>query len=138
MPFVLDASVSAVWALSDESHPLAERILDRWGDATGDRETALVPVVWWFEVRNILVVNERRKRLTPAESNAFLKVLASFPIQADEDRDEKAMLGYCRKYQLSFYDASYLDVAIRNHLPLATLDKALRTAAEAAGISLLV
>jgi predicted nucleic acid-binding protein len=138
VPFVLDASVSAVWALSGESHPLAEKILDRWGNASGNRETALVPSVWWFELRNLLVVNERRKRLAPDESNAFLKVLGLLPIHTDGDRDEKAMFNYCRKYQLSFYDAAYLDVAVRNDLPLATLDKALQSAAQAAGISLLV
>jgi len=135
--FVLDASVTAVWALADESHPLAEAILDRWGNSSGEKETALVPVVWWFEIRNVLVIHERRKRLTPEESNDFLRVLGSFPIHSEDDRDEKAMFEYSRKHKLSFYDAAYLDVAFRNQLPLATLDRALRVAAEAVGISLL-
>jgi predicted nucleic acid-binding protein len=132
MAFVLDASVSAVWALSDESHPLADLAMNLIA-----QETALVPDVWWFEVRNVLVINERRKRLRAEESNAFLKLLNGFPIWTDSDRDEDAILDFARKYQLSIYDAAYLDVAYRNRLSLATLDKALRVAAEAAGVSLL-
>ena len=105
--------------------------------ASGNPEKTLVPVVWWFELRNVLVINERRKRLTPEESNDFLRVLASFPIQVDDDRDEKAMLAYNRNYKLSFCDAAYLDVAFRNGLPVVTLDKALRAAAQSAGVVLL-
>jgi predicted nucleic acid-binding protein len=132
MAFVLDASVSAVWVLADESHPLADRAMQRLAD-----DQALVPLIWWFEVRNILVINERRKRLTVEGSNAYLRLLASFAIQVDIDRDEQAILEFARTYQLSFYDAAYLEVAYRNRIHLATLDKALRTAAEAAGVPLL-
>jgi predicted nucleic acid-binding protein len=136
--FVLDASVSAVWALKDESDALADRLLEGWATRPLEREPAYVPQVWWYELRNVLVINERRKRLMPEDCAAFLRVLARFPIHMDTDRDENAIFRFARKYQLSFYDAAYLEVAHRNHLPLATLDKALRSAAEAAGISLLV
>jgi predicted nucleic acid-binding protein len=132
MAFVLDASVCAVWALADETYPLADVAMEQL-----DRENALVPSLWWFEVRNVLVMSERRKRLTAGESGTFLNFLQGFPIWADPERDEEAIFGYARKFQLSFYDAAYLDVAHRNQLPLATLDKALRAAAEAAGIRLL-
>ncbi len=137
MAFVLDASVSAVWALKDESNDLAERILQRWMTRPLEREPAYVPAVWWFELRNIIVISERRKRLLPDDSAAFLRVLDRFPITVDSDRDEAAIFRFARQYQLSFYDAAYLEVAHRNGLPLATLDKALRTAAEAAGVPLL-
>jgi len=103
-----------------------------------DRDNALVPSLWWFEIRNVLITNERRKRLTVEDSDAFLKLLEGFPIWTESDPDEAAILGFARKYQLSVYDAAYLDVAHRNSLPLATLDKALRAAAEAAGVPLLV
>ena len=132
MAFVLDASVCAVWALADEAHPLADVAMEQL-----DRENALVPALWWFEVRNVLVMSERRKRLISLESGTFLNFLQGFPIWVDPERDEEAIFGFARKYQLSFYDAAYLDVAHRNRLPLATLDKALRIAAEAAGIQLL-
>jgi len=137
MAFVLDASISAVWALADESNSLATQILDGWVANPGDPEAAFVPSLWWYEIRNLLVVNERRKCIDSMERSLFLRVLASFPIEIDEEPDEDAIFGFARRYQLSFYDATYLEVAHRKKLPLATLDKALRTAAEAAGVPLL-
>jgi predicted nucleic acid-binding protein len=133
MAFVLDASVCAIWALSDEIHPLADVTIEHL-----EQENALVPPLWWFEIRNVLMISERRKRLTVEASDAFLKQLEEFPIWIDPERDEEAILRFARNYQLSIYDAAYLDVAHRNRLPLATLDKALRAAAEAAGVQLLV
>jgi predicted nucleic acid-binding protein len=132
MAFVLDASICAVWALTDESDPLADHAMARLV-----HEPATVPALWWFEVRNVLIVSERRKRLTRDGSQEFLKFLAGFPIWTDEEPDENAIFELARKYQLSFYDATYLEVAHRKGLPLATLDRALRTAAESAGVPLL-
>jgi predicted nucleic acid-binding protein len=132
MPFVLDASVSAVWALADESSPVAGIAAERMKD-----EIALVPPLWWYEVRNLLVVNERRHRMTVEDSAHYLELLSSFPIQVDSVEDEQTVLRFARHYRLSFYDAVYLAVAQRNQAPLATLDKDLRSAALAAGIPLL-
>ncbi len=70
MPFVLDASVAACWAFDDEDHPLAGRALDRLRD-----DSALAPTLWWFEVRNILIVNERRGRLKETDTASFLRAL---------------------------------------------------------------
>jgi predicted nucleic acid-binding protein len=135
--FVLDVSLTAVWALADERNSLADQILQRWLNQPEDREEAFVPQIWWFELRNVLVTNERRKRLTADASSDFLRVLARFPIIVDSEPDENAIFRFARRYQLSFYDAAYLEVAHRNNLPLATLDKALKAAAEAAGVPLL-
>lgn len=132
MPFVLDASICAVWALTDESDPLADRAMAHLA-----HEPAMVPTLWWFEIRNVLTISERRKRLTRDGSQEFLKFLGGFPIWTDEEPDENAIFGLARRYQLSFYDATYLEIAERKKLPLATLDKALRVAAEAAGVPLL-
>jgi predicted nucleic acid-binding protein len=132
MAFVLDASVAAVWALADESSPLADFAADRLKN-----ENALVPPLWWYEVRNLLVVNERRQRMTVEDSAHYLELLSSFPIQVDPFEDEQAVFRCAREYRLSFYDAAYLAVAQRNRLPLATLDKDLRNAALAAGVPLL-
>jgi len=132
MPFVLDASVSGSWALADETSAIADAAADR---LQGD--TALVPHIWWYEVRNILLVSERRKRITAADIVVFLNLLSDHPIQIDYAEDEHAILGLARQYQLSFYDAAYLAVALRHHAPLATLDKDLRAAAISAGVSLL-
>ena len=132
MPFVLDASVAIVWALADEDHPLADLTMLEL-----ERTNALVPPLWWYEVRNVLIISERRKRLSVDGSGRYLKLLEALPIETDEDRDQEAILLYARKHQLSLYDAVYLDVAKRNRLPLATLDKALRAAAQAASVPLL-
>jgi predicted nucleic acid-binding protein len=138
MAFVLDASISAVWALADESDPLAARILDDWIASPESPEAAFVPGLWWYEVRNLLVINERRKRIVAADSASFLRVMGTFPIEIDEEPNEDAIFGFARRYQLSFYDAAYLEIAHRKGLALATLDRALRTAAAAAGVALLV
>lgn len=124
MAFVLDASVSAVWALADESSPLAEAAANRLKS-----EVALVPPLWWYEVRNLLVTSERRLRTTVEDTAQFLELLYSYPIQVDPVQDEQATFQFARKYRLSFYDAAYLAVAHRNRIPLATLDKALQAAA---------
>jgi predicted nucleic acid-binding protein len=137
MAFVLDASVSAVWALIDETNPMATQILDRWVANPVDPETAFVPSLWWFEIRNLLVINERRKRIVAADSVSFLRVMSSFPIQIDEEPEEDAIFMFARRHQLSFYDAAYLELAQRRGVPLATLDKGLLNAAQAAGIPLL-
>jgi predicted nucleic acid-binding protein len=133
MPFVLDASISAVWALADESSPIADRAAELFNS-----EFALVPPLWWYEVRNLLVVNERRLRMTVDDSRLFLDLLSSYPIRTDSTEDEDMTLQLARDHRLSFYDAAYLAVAKRNRVAIATLDKTLRNAAVAEGISLLV
>jgi len=132
MAFVLDASISAVWALGDESAPLAEIAADRLKD-----EIALVPSLWWYEVRNLLVINERRQRMTVEDTAHYLELLSSFPIQIDPIEDEQSVFQCARHFRLTFYDAAYLSVAQRNRIPLATLDKDLQEAAQASGVPLL-
>jgi predicted nucleic acid-binding protein len=132
MAFVLDASVSAVWALADESSSVADIAANRM-----KTENALVPPLWWYEVRNLLIVNERRQRMTVDDSAHYLELLSSFPIQIDPVEDELMVFRFAREYRLSFYDAAYLAVAQRNRIPLATIDKDLRNAALAAGVPLL-
>jgi predicted nucleic acid-binding protein len=132
MPFVLDASVSGVWALADESSATADVAAERL-----KADIALAPHIWWYEVRNLLLVSERRQRITPSDTAVFLNLLSAHPIQIDQVEDEQAILGLARQYRLSFYDAAYLAVALRHHVPLATLDKDLAAAALAAGVPLL-
>ena len=132
MPFVLDASVTLCWALDDESHSAASRALDALASGT-----ACAPTLWWFEVRNILVVNERRKRIGEDESAAFLRYIAHLPIRIDREPVEGDVLRLARKHQLTVYAAAYLELALRNQCPLATLDAALAKAARAEGVPLL-
>jgi len=132
MAFVLDASVAAWWAFDDEDHPLAARALDRLR-----AEPALVPALWWFEVRNVLVVNERRGRLTEAITAAFLRAVARLDIGIDRAPDGAAVLALARAHRLSIYDAAYLELAQRAAAPLATLDAALARAARGEGVALI-
>ncbi len=133
MPFVLDASVTACWAFQDEEHPLAGLALRRL--TTDD---AIVPALWWFEVRNILVVNERRGRMAESATRVFLRQLASLPVRVDPIPAEDEVLRLARTHRLSVYDAAYLELSCRQGLPIASLDVALVNAAKAEGVSLLV
>ena len=126
MPFVLDASVAACWAFEDEDHPVAALALERVRT-----DEALVPSLWWFEVRNTLIVNERRGRLTESDTAAFLRGIARLHVTVDRSPDEPAVLTLARQRQLTVYDAAYLELARREGVALATLDAALATAARA-------
>lgn len=132
MPFVLDASITACWAFADESSALADI-----ADAQLSTDTAIVPMIWWYEIRNLLVINERRQRLSQAESTRFLRNLSAYPIKIDEMIDQSPIFSLARQYQLSIYDAAYLALAQREGIPLATLDHKLQSAAQSAGIPLL-
>jgi len=124
MAFVLDASVTVCWAFQGEKHADADRAFLRIGT-----EEAVVPSLWWFEVRNILVVNERRGRISLSDSTAFLLHLSKLPVRLDHLPDEGSVLRLARTHRLSVYDAAYLELAQRENLALATLDADLRKAA---------
>lgn len=89
------------------------------------------------ELRNSLIVHERRQRITPARTAGFLKALASLPISLDRQIGEAALLGLARDHVLTAYDAAYLELAQRKGLALATLDRALAAAAQASGVALI-
>jgi len=131
MAFVLDASVTACWAFQDEDHPDASLAFLRIRT-----EEAVVPSLWWFEVRNILIVNERRRRIAESDTAAFLLSLSRLRIRVDRVPDEGAVLRLARAHRLSVYDAAYLELAQREGLTLATLDADLRTAAAGEGVAL--
>jgi predicted nucleic acid-binding protein len=132
MNFVLDASITINWAMRDESNPLADRALSLLR-----KGTAVVPGIWWYEVRNILVVNERRQRITPADSNQFLIELQGLDIVIDNELGRYALLDLSRRTGRTIYDAAYLALALHKRLPLATLDRALEKAAIAEGVLIL-
>ena len=133
---VLDASVTLCWLFESQSTPYTDGVLDRI--ALGWE--ALTSGVWPLEVANVLVVSERRALIKPAQSAAFVEVLRQLPIRAETaapDRVFREVLETSRRFRLSAYDASYLEVAMRSSLPLAAVDGPLRKAARAAGVSLL-
>jgi predicted nucleic acid-binding protein len=129
MPFVLDASIAACWAFDDEDHPTAALALERIRT-----DEAVVPTLWWFEVRNTLIVNERRGRLSETDTHAFLHGVSRLGVIIDDEPDESLVLTLARKHRLPVYDATYLELAQRRDLPLASLDQALLTAAQSAGV----
>ena len=122
--FVLDASVTLVWLFDDENHPQAEAAL-RALEIAG----AVVPSLWHSEIRNALLVAQRRNRLTVEDARERLKALSDLPIQTDNTPDLDKAFDLAQKHTLSFYDALYLELAVRLRLPLASLDKRLIEAA---------
>jgi len=132
LPFVLDASIAAAWALPDETSGLADRLL-----TVAQTDGAVVPLLWWYEIRNILIVAERRKRIVAKDADAFLSSLTRMGIRAGELGDGKSVMRLARAHQLSVYDAAYLELAIRESLPLGTLDHGLAKAAEQENVTVL-
>ena len=132
MPFVLDASIPACWVFQEEQDPRADAAYVRI-----KTEEAVVPALWWFEIRNIFVVNERRKRITESDTAVFLRDLAGLRVRVDREPEEAVVLRLARTHKLSVYEASYLELALREALPLATLDAQLTGAARAAGSGLI-
>jgi len=117
------------WCFKDQANDYADSVL---GQLTG--ATAYVPSVWPLEVVNVLLAAERRNYINEADSVRFIHLLSNLPILVQHEGPEKAMkdlLGLARTYELSSYDASYLDLAMKKGLPLATLDRKLREAASA-------
>jgi predicted nucleic acid-binding protein len=132
---VIDNSVVMSWCFEDEESDLGERALD----LLAERE-AVVPAIWPLEAANALVVAERRKRLAPGDSLRFVELLASLPIRVEPDPASRVLgevLALARSSGLSSYDASYLHLAVRLDLPLATLDASMRAAALELGVELL-
>ncbi len=132
--FVLDCSIVMAWAFEDEADAYAESV----GDAMPDAR-AFVPSLWPLEVANCLLVGERRKRTTEVKVLQFLAEVRTMPIIVDEQTAPRAWretLALARTHQLSVYDATYLELASRRGLPLATLDGKLKAAAAAVGVPL--
>ena len=130
--FVVDASVTAAWVFADESSELADQTFKRL-----DWDRAVVPTLWWYEIRNVIVIGERRGRLTAIVAAESLNVLETLPIDVDVVRVSRTVWNLARRHRLTFYDASYLELAIRRGLAIATLDRALIAAARAERVELL-
>lgn len=133
--FVVDNSVVMSWCFKDEANPYADSALNRLKKAS-----AYVPSVWPLEVVNVLLATERRKLLSQADSVRFISLLFQLPIFVEQGSPERAMkdlLGLARAHDLSSYDASYLDLAMKKGLPLATLDQRLRAAAQSVKVPIL-
>lgn len=131
MSFIIDASVVIAWAFK-EQHATAERALARI-----QAEEAIVPALWWYELRNVLALGERQKRLTERETARFLRDISRLTITIDSSPNEAQVLTLARRHRLTVYDAAYIELAGREALPLATLDEELAAAARAEQVALI-
>lgn len=135
MGLVLDNSVTMRWFFGDgkpQELAYAGMVLD-----TLKQYGALVPVTWGLEMANVIARAEAKGLVTEARSWAFLEMLEDVNIEVDPATSTHALsdtLQLTRRYKLSDYDASYLGLALRRGLPLATLDEDLQKAAEKAGV----
>lgn len=98
---------------------------------------ARVPGLWWFEVRNTLIINERRKRIAERAVSEFLRRLSILDVRVDATPNEPDMLELARRHRLTVNDAAYLELARREGIALATLDRELADAAKAERVELI-
>jgi predicted nucleic acid-binding protein len=131
---VVDASVALAWCFPDEASEYADAVLTAL-----EGQELIVPAIWPIEITNALLVGERRKRIRQPEIRRFADLLMGLKISEDLQNVSEALghvLPLAREYDISAYDASYLDVAIRHEAPLATLDRTLQQAARDAGVTI--
>ena len=131
---VIDACSVLSWCFEDEGGPEADVLIDKVA-----AEGATVPGVWPLEIANGLVMGERRGRIKPAESLAFVAMLEQLPITADRATSGRALhetMNLAREHELTAYGAAYLELAMRLGLPLATTDRKLEMAADRSGVLL--
>jgi predicted nucleic acid-binding protein len=131
---VIDASVALAWCFPDEASDYADSVL-----VALEKETVIVPGIWAVEITNALLVGERRKRIRQPEIGRFVGLMNGLSIVEDGQPFSDTVsnvLPLAREYDLSAYDASYLDVAVRHEIPLATLDTTLQKACTLAGIKI--
>jgi len=133
--FVLDTSVTMRWFFGDgkpQELAYADKVLDAMKDAD-----VFVPVTWGLEVANVIARAETKGLVTEARSGAFIEMLEGVDIEVDAATFTHSLsdtLQLARRYKLSAYDASYLELALRLGIPLATLDEDLQKAAQKAGV----
>ncbi len=131
MTFVIDASVALSWNYPDEVNQHSKAVLKQMAT-----EKAWAPIIFWFEIRNVLLLGERRARSTKQATDDFLGFLQTLSIEIAPLPSEGAVLPLARKHRLTFYDAAYLELARREQIALATLDQSLARAAIAEGVPL--
>jgi predicted nucleic acid-binding protein len=131
---VLDASMALAWLfprLNEAEAALAERALDEL-----DFEEFVVPALWYSELANAILRGERKGMVTTAQTAAFMAELDKADIETDPDSPkhrQTVVLTLARDYRLTAYDATYLELALRRGIPLATFDAQLAEATRKAG-----
>jgi len=132
--FVLDASVTLAWMFEDETNEFADRVQDRI-----QISEVIAPAIWPLETLNAVLMAERRGRLLPAKRPEIVRRLRALPINVDSSdraRTFDSIMPLAVALGVTTYDASYLELALRRSLPLATIDQRMTAAASAAGVPL--
>ena len=132
MSVALDSSLTLAWFFEDERSEAAVALLHRVAE-----EGAIVPTLWRFEIANGLEMAIRRKRIDLPFRDRAPANLEVLDIETDRDSDRlvwSTTVQMAGRHQLTVYDAVYLELAQRRRVPLATLDRALRRAADAVGV----
>jgi predicted nucleic acid-binding protein len=132
MSVVLDSSIVGCWCFPDEISSIADAAMLEIA-----ADEAVVPTIWWFEVRNLLLTGERVGRMDSIGTAGFLADLEAFSIRIDRAPESDVVLALARTHRLTIYDAAYLELASRIDAPLATLDRQLARAARVASVRLL-
>jgi predicted nucleic acid-binding protein len=136
MIYVLDASFSAAVILPDEMTAEVKQAFS----LIGETDEISVPHLWWYEMGNILRKNVIRERYTYEKAQSFVSQLSTFYAFTDSSSGAlytQKLFQLANDYELSVYDAAYLELALRKHAPLCVLDKGLKTAAISAGLTVL-
>jgi predicted nucleic acid-binding protein len=131
---VIDASVALAWCFPDEASDYADYVL-----VALEGHSILVPTLWPIEITNALLVAERRNRVKQSTIRQFVALLNGLTVllvSQSVTESVSNVLPLAREYNLSAYDAAYLDVALRHGIPLATLDNNLQKAGAKAGIKI--
>ncbi len=121
--------MAGAWFLEDEASPLADKALDY---IQSGKNGLVAPALWYYELMNMLLVAERRKRLTTNAAGDARRFLDRLPLTVDalDSVSRESVYAIARTHGLSFYDATYLELAYRIDAPLITADKALRKATQ--------
>lgn len=128
--FVIDASIAATWCFKEEATDYTENILNAVSGLIG----AVAPRLWAYEIRNSVLSGVRRKRITSTDADEFLESLLDLHITLTDPVSYDDVFILAHRYGLTVYDASYLDLAIRESIPLASLDNELIRAVPLAGV----
>ncbi len=133
MDFVLDCSTTMAFFFKDEISFYSDYVFE----ALADNAKALVPAIWPLEIANVCLIAERRKRIQLGEIKEIIDILSTFPIYIVESApvpNIMDVISFSRKYDLTSYDASYLAIAKRERITIATLDKKLKETAKKARV----
>jgi predicted nucleic acid-binding protein len=134
--FVVDASVGFAWVYQSQATSDTDKLLHEVAAGA----TVVVPGLWFLEMANVLLLAQRRKRLTAAQRQAALQKLAAMQLTVDEEGARQAfnkISELADSNGLTIYDATYLELALRRSLPLASRDEALKSAAKQCGVKTL-